>query len=91
MQAFFVKEIVSPEVICKNASPHPASGILPCQFKPAGKETGNKMLVFNFSEFRFPVAANIFGKEATRVKAAAGRGVDGAGDVAFQNDPFITF
>jgi hypothetical protein len=39
------------------------------------------MLILNFPEFRFPFAANIFGKKTTRVKAAARRGVDGAGDL----------
>jgi hypothetical protein len=41
------------------------------------------MLISNFPEFRFPFAANIFGKKTTRVKAAARWGVDGAGDISF--------
>ena len=49
----------------------------------AGKETSNKMLISNFPEFRFPFTANIFGKKTTRVKAAARRGIDWAGDVPF--------
>jgi hypothetical protein len=41
------------------------------------------MFILNFSELRFLFAADIFGKKAPRVKAAARRGIDGAGDVAF--------
>jgi hypothetical protein len=49
----------------------------------AGKETGHKMLILNFSELRLPCAANIFGKKTTRMKAAAWRGINGAGDITF--------
>jgi hypothetical protein len=49
------------------------------------------MLVPYFPEFRFSFAANVSGKQTARVKAAARRGIDGAGDVAFQNDAFMPF
>jgi hypothetical protein len=41
------------------------------------------MLILNFPEFRFSLTANIFGKKAAGVKAAARRRVDGAGDISF--------
>jgi hypothetical protein len=53
------------------------------QSELTGKETGNKMFISDFSEFRFSFTANIFGKKATRVKAAARRGINGAGDISF--------
>jgi hypothetical protein len=53
------------------------------QAQLTGKETGDKMLVPDFPEFRFPFTANISGKQTARMKAATRRGIDGAGDVAF--------
>jgi hypothetical protein len=49
------------------------------------------MFVPNFPEFRLSFAANVSGKQTAGMKAAARRGVDGAGDVAFQNDAFMPF
>ena len=41
------------------------------------------MIVSNFPEVRFSAAADVSGKQATRVEAATRRGIDGAGNVAF--------
>jgi hypothetical protein len=49
------------------------------------------MLILNFSEFWCALAANIFGEKTTWVKAAARRGVDRAGHITFQDNPFMAF
>ena len=40
------------------------------------------MFMLNFPELRLSLTANIFGKKTTGVKAAARRGIDGAGDIS---------
>jgi hypothetical protein len=58
-------------------------GCLFVQAQLTGKETGDKMLISNFPEFRFSMTANVSGKQTARVKATTRRRIDGAGDVAF--------
>jgi hypothetical protein len=49
----------------------------------SGEEAGGRMVGVNFFEFRFTLTADFFGIKTTRMKAAAGRRIDGAGDVTF--------
>ena len=58
-------------------------------FKPllqanlTGIEAGGEMIWVYFLELRLALAAGVFGIKAPRMKAAARRGINGAGDISF--------